>query len=49
MVFNPEGSVRLDTPPACDLVSRQGRKIHDLSIPTNLKKLTPESLSLEPN
>jgi hypothetical protein len=36
MVFNPQGSVRLDTPPACDPVSRQGTKTLDLSIPTNL-------------
>src|ERR1017187_8147532 len=34
--FNPQGSVRLDTPPACDPVSRQGTKTLDLSIPTNL-------------
>jgi hypothetical protein len=36
LVINPEGRVRLDVPPACDPVSRQGMKTHDLSIPTNL-------------
>src|SRR5450759_1200430 len=36
MVFNPQGSVRLDTPAACDPVSRPGTKTLDLSIPTNL-------------
>src|ERR1700751_1341425 len=36
LVINPEGRVRLDAPPACDPVSRQGMKTHDLSIPTNL-------------
>src|SRR6516225_9125123 len=31
MVFNPQGSVRLDAPPASDPISRQGVKTHDLS------------------
>jgi hypothetical protein len=31
MVFSPQGSVRLDAPPACDPVSRQGTKTLDLS------------------
>jgi hypothetical protein len=34
-VFNLEGRVHLDVPPACDPVSREGMKTHDLSIPTN--------------
>jgi hypothetical protein len=36
LVINHQGRVRLDAPPACDLVSRQDMKTHNPSIPTNL-------------
>jgi hypothetical protein len=35
-VLNLEGRVHLDVPPACDPISREDMKTHNLSIPTNL-------------